>query len=833
MHKKFTSFSELSDALTGLSVNEPYKTVSFDIFDTLLHRRMSPDLVLLGVARHLGKLIVEHGHEPVSDLMQARHDAYMGIAIPFEKQGLDPDLTLDELAPAWVRHAIAGDPSDDVIAEITDLIVATEVEYEQRVCYPNPWLRNALAELKDKGFRLICISDMYLGVRYVEFLLNAAGLREFFSEIYVSGDVRLLKRSGRLFDYVAEEASHDKACWLHIGDNTIADGLQPRKHGIHSWVINDNELHGAYRLQKYDRRLVGNLPGWYGVIAATYAQARPDELLSEVEAYGQRVFGPVYASFVHRVVERCREENVGRVFFFAREGQVLKHLYKEFAILAYPNGGAPQAVYLGISRLTVFIAAMHGYGLRQVTAAIANTGHYSVRTLFSPLRIDEKMLSRLAANNGIDDIDAALGADFLHWPPLHHLVDDPEMRACVTEKAEVMHELLSEYLRQCGFFDYHKIAVVDVGWSGQIQDNLYSSVRSEKGCPEILGLYLGSTEHASARSCPRSRIEALLADRREAGWSADSIFEFVFAYEAASRAPHGTTIGYKRINSGNGEFIVPEFRQDSVLSRQAEMKDDGFVALLQSGIRQYAERYAECARMLCFSAEETMPYARSMVERMIRYPDKHEAQWWLGVNNVSDLGSEEVLSFGDAGDVSNKLRALIKLKPLLRKVFWRYGLLGLLGGRYLQFLFSVANTLRALPHRGFNSGSNGVQQKKQVIAVNQIGENLNRPSEQEFEPEIELAHQGLVDMAGPIYREINGFTHTSSLTVRELWPQFVAYKLVRSICKFRKMPIIPYDGISLRGLIKRELYARYEVDKPIGYLKAFPTIWRIARILKR
>ncbi|MCK9283325.1 MAG: hypothetical protein M0P39_03485 [Rhodocyclaceae bacterium] len=690
MLKRFKSYRTLAEALLRAVEQGDVKTISFDVFDTLIHRRLAPALVIDGVCRIFEDFLVRHEiAPPPRPLLDYRHDAYLRLAATHVAAGFDPDTTLDELAPLWVAGVVGDSLTAPALEAMAKQLVAAEVEIERRVCFPNPWLKAILPQLKELGANVQCISDMYLGKIHVASILEDCGLLPWIDEVHVSGDVRLLKRSGRLFAHVGESSELSPGKWLHVGDNLHADGLMANRNGTRAWIINDQLMHDEARRQEFDVGAYQSNPSWAGMIAAGYADARAELDLPQEEAFSRKILGPIFAAFIHRLVERCKETGVGHVYFFAREGHLLKQLYLKLAPLAFPDGNWPPATYLAISRLTALLAAMHGYGLREFAAAMANTGHYSVRSLLAPLRLDEALLASAAARNGIADTDASLPTPLLEYPPLLRLIDDPELIAHIAATGENTRELLHAYLAQEGFFAHERIAVVDLGWGGQIQDSLYSSVRVHPNCPTIFGFYLGTNHQAALRHCAQNRFEGLLADSRTPHWSAAAAFEFVFALEAAARAPHGTTIGYRRNRDGT---VIPLFRDSDDPSRRAEMADDGFIARLQNGILCYVERYGQCAALVRFDGRCSLPYARTLLERLIRYPTQQEIIWWQALSNVADLGSTHTDRLGGMTGASQP--SLFSLRIQLKTTSFHYGLTGKVLGRLGQMVLSAVKGVR-------------------------------------------------------------------------------------------------------------------------------------------
>jgi len=820
--RRFGSYPKLAAALARLAREGGIRTVSLDVFDTLVHRRISPALVIDAVCHLLRDRLAARGID-VSHrtLRECRHDAYVELVVQNVASGLDPDTTLDELASPWVARAVGKQLDDGGVAELGIHLVAAEVELEQRVCYPNPWLQALLPELKAAHVRVVCISDMYLGERYVRAILDRCGLLPMIDEVYVSGDVRLLKRTGRLFQHVQRRIQTPRQQWLHVGDNFHADGLMATQNGVRAWIVGDPRMHGQARRLDFDAQTYRNQPAWGGTLVAGYAQPLPSTRFCEEEAFGYRVLGPIFASFVHRLVERCREVGVEHVYFLAREGHLLREIYRCLAPIAFSDH-APPASYLAVSRLTALAATMGTYGIRALGAALANSGHHSVQSLLAPLGLPPSTLAAVALRNGFPDIDLPLPAPACDFPPLLRILDDPEIKDRARQQSEQGCALLHAYLAQQGFFQCQRVALVDLGWGGQIQDSLFASIRSLTKVPTLFGFYLGTNQQAAWRDCAESRIEGLLADFNDPEWSSTAALEFVWALEAASRAPHGTTLGYRRTEDG---AVEPIFRPETDPARVAEMVDDGFIACLQAGIIRYVERYAECVAMLRMPASATQPYASMMIERLVRYPNSEEIAWWHSLTNVSDLGTSETKLLGGTAPLASGWDLLFRLRPLAQLSMFHYGIIGRLAGTPGQIVLCAWKGLRR--GRSSRPGQNSpplAVDPPPLASVRRVPPPV---------PTWELA----IDREVEAQREAISRRHAASLlplqstvTVREFIAIVGAYRLAKLVAHLLHAvspdAALPRQDIpSLRTMLQRELHARWNVRARLGLLRSILERW--------
>ena len=611
--QKFPSFAKATTSLQGITPGHPYTILSFDVFDTLVFRRCHPEAIVEGVGRWLTRECQRAGIPMRSDTMPCRERAYQKVTAEKVAQGLDLDCSLTELCRAWVEELTGGHHPD-----LADRVEAYEVTLEKTACFANESLVRLLQHLKVKGFRLIYISDMYLG-HHVKEILDDCGFAGIFDQGYVSGQLARLKRTGSLFTHALQCEGIAASQMLHIGDNPINDGVRAAERGISAYVIRDRLEVRRYHALEFDWQYVKRDPEYAGVAAAAYASSAIGDRGSFAESVGARLLGPIYTTFVHGVVRRCAEEGLNNIFFVAREGSVLKDMFGELAPLAYRNGSLPNTNYIGLSRRTSLLYSMNDLGIREISKIRMNTAHHSLRNVLAVLRVPEDVTLAAAANCGIADIDEAMPPYYLQWGPFHQVMREPAVRSHIENLVARSKRVIDKYLEQRGLFSQHRAAIVDVGWNAQIQENVYFGMLDRTDRPQLFGFYLGTLLRAHWTNRAHNSVNRVLVDEADACWYAHAAFEFVQIFEACVRAPHGTVIDYKE--SLDGE-VVPVFKPDSEKSRQAELRDEVTIARLQTGMRSYTARYREAVEIFGFNDRQMVPYARQMIDRLVRFPDK-------------------------------------------------------------------------------------------------------------------------------------------------------------------------------------------------------------------
>jgi FMN phosphatase YigB (HAD superfamily) len=670
-----------------------YCAISLDVFDTLVIRRLSPDLILEGLAKKLEKLLSNNALKLKCDPLTAYHTCYAELVKINLERNLDSEVFTNDLYPAWVRAALADDQkySDNKIVEIAELLRESMTNYELASCIANPELIPLLNELVNRKLKLYYISDMYLGGACVGKILKHVGLDHFFVKGYVSGDLALLKRSGLLFKHVIKELGHSSM--LHIGDNPISDGKKAVDLGIDAIVYQSQALKNRIAYLKKEHLLFKSTPIWGGHLAATFAEelrSKSTEQSSQF-LYGYRFLGPIFSSFIHKVLEETQAKGIKQICFLAREGHFLMKIAEKLLPLVYNSNEMPKLTYLLTSRISTVYGASRSFGLREITTSLAN-GIRNLRNLLSPLKLSELQLSQLAKNYGFTDPDWILPDFFLYWAPFLALLKDK----IIVERWRELHEeqgsLLVKYLEEEGVTAEDQVAIVDVGWLGQIQDNLHLTLSHAGYNTKLFGFYLGLSLPAHWRKNNRNWIEWCIADEEHPDWCGQAAFIFPQSLEIATRAAHGTVIGYKA--SKETKQIEAILKNDSELSRQLEKSADETIAWFQIGALEYAKKYRDISEIASLQAKETLPYARDLLDRMLRFPTQAEANNFLKMINISDFGSNQHFKLGGEESKLSLLR-IRSFRTALSKSFWKHGSLAYLG-RFAQLFWSIWREARCV-----------------------------------------------------------------------------------------------------------------------------------------
>lgn len=200
----------------------PYSFLCLDAFDTLMLRNTKCEPRRFHeIAARVSELTGSQSADDalVSRLLATRVAYRTSAPIDGCREG-----TLADIHRLWA--GLRGDPPS--VAEAT---VEIEMEYEVENLTPN----SAIAELArrhvERGGRVLVVSDMYLGVREIAWLVERVHPGLEIDKIYSSADYKVSKRSGGIFALIEEEWSRPGEDFLMIGDALLGDYQRPLRAG--------------------------------------------------------------------------------------------------------------------------------------------------------------------------------------------------------------------------------------------------------------------------------------------------------------------------------------------------------------------------------------------------------------------------------------------------------------------------------------------------------------------------------------------------------------------------------------------------------------------------
>lgn len=309
-----------------------YDVISFDMFDTLVFRRVQDP-------KDLFWLIGNELHIPNYKIIRTE------IEKEVREKEKTSEITIDEIY--------------EVISERFTLEkergIALELGYEKKVCFANPYLYEVYKILKENGKKVIVTSNMYLHKSHLQEILTLCGY-ESVDEIYVSCEYRTSKKNGGLQKIIS--AQLPQGCKVvHIGDNYYMDVEGAR---IAGWKAvhykNVNKMGALYRTIKM-AEVSGSI--YKGIVNA--------KLYNGVELNPYYEYG--YANVGYLVYGFCKwlnclaaEKKIDKFLFCARDMSIVSKAYNEYfgqIDSEYIKASRTSSIHLSFERHTQHFVDWH------------------------------------------------------------------------------------------------------------------------------------------------------------------------------------------------------------------------------------------------------------------------------------------------------------------------------------------------------------------------------------------------------------------------------------------------------------------------------------------
>lgn len=448
------------------------KLASFDIFDTTLIRKCGqPENVFYLLSHRLYPADAATREAFLLWRRQAERDA--GV-----KNG-GREVTLADIYAGAARQGFP------VYSPVEMASAEKEVEAEQLVA--NPAVKSLLSQLREQGWQMAFISDMYLDSAFLSEVLQREGCLQPGERVFVSCEHACRKSTGALYDVVRGELAPTE--WRHYGDHPVSDVRMARKKGLRAELVHTEYTDTEQRMRATASSLQNPYEG--SILAGLTRYVR---LRCGGDAYAAMAADfvvPCYAPFLHYIRRQASERGLQRLYFLSRDSYVLQKGMEA----ADPEG--VEFRYLFLSRKALMLPYLY-CGDENTYLAVMDKGtllRKNVDELLRGLSIDRAELESLGLHFEYNKIvTRAQQEDFLQ--KIFRSDYTPRLQT----RCAAAYELLVEYFRQEGLLEGARSAMVDVGWLGTSR-LMVNHILRRAGGREVEFIYYGVRGDVLPPSC--------------------------------------------------------------------------------------------------------------------------------------------------------------------------------------------------------------------------------------------------------------------------------------------------------------------------------------------
>ncbi|MEO0646606.1 MAG: hypothetical protein AAFZ17_10695, partial [Cyanobacteria bacterium J06650_10] len=310
---------------------------------------------------------------------------------------------------------------------------------------------------------------------------------------------------------------------------------------------------------------------WRGATLYEECITANESILQEADAiytYGYELLGLSFSVYLHRVIEHVAKFEIDHLIFVAREGYLFEKIYTILkAQLPAHLTAEVTSAYAYLSRVSTFLASTPQLTTREIELITYKFNQKGLWSALSYIGLPVAEFEPLAAEHGI--IMQQPVRDYWNDHKLLSFLNDNRVQQKVQKYHQQSRDNLYTYLEQCQFWGKdRKVALIDIGWDGTIQDNLVRSFNHLPEFPLLHGLYFGRRNMKPVLRYSGSFSNGLIFDRRDYDINGESIGSCATIFEKAAGAPHASTIGHQKLANGT---VTPRFKSEQSYSRQGEI----------------------------------------------------------------------------------------------------------------------------------------------------------------------------------------------------------------------------------------------------------------------
>lgn len=457
---------------TFLCSSDKSKAVCFDYFDTIVYRDVHPEYLKQLSSKLLSNALL--GTISADELGALRVTFERELCENNNKFGYDLDFRIDQLARKLFSYLNSRLP--DKFKDQTNFIklfVEIEISLELEHQKVDKDIYRLIVDLAASGAKTILLSDFYIPSKYMEKILDKHGLSDYFDQIHFSSDYLITKSSGKLYQHL-KEANSKIECFYMVGDNPHSDNLMAEENGFESYSLDRIRSVETYE-QEYSQ-----VP-YQNELSRKFDSLNEDCITSPFKDLSYPL-----AYFCKNLYSKLMQNDAEVVLFMSKEGQFLRKCFDEY-IRCHGLDATIKSKYIIVSRKSTYLCSIDLDSDNPFERLFWQYDrNSSIEDLLKSLNFTEEELAEVQKHLVIDIAERHVLLSKSN--ALEQLIESKWFTAFAKRKIKLQSYYLNEYIKSKIGRGVKSVHVVDVGWKGTIQDNLFLSLKKEY---RIYGYYLG------------------------------------------------------------------------------------------------------------------------------------------------------------------------------------------------------------------------------------------------------------------------------------------------------------------------------------------------------
>jgi predicted HAD superfamily hydrolase len=473
----------------------------------------------------------------------------------------------------------------EIIDKLKQLELTVETEYLVAVPKAYEMVEQARRSHPNIFLNVLFLSDMYLPADFLEEKLKQHGFWQDGDRLYVSSQYRKSKGQGDLFLKVLEDLQLNAPDLTHIGNSWQSDVAKPSSLGISSIHFNDaNPNRYELILQKHANTTNGISSLWAGIsryTRLTKEAKTPKQLI--VRDIAASVAAPILTAYTIWILQQAKAKQLARIYFLARDGEILLQIAKELAPQIYPE---VELRYLYVSR-----QALRMPGLTKINKAFwewmfDNTDIFTIESLLARMCLDRQ---------SAQPIFEPLGYPLDLWQKnlstkerislRTQLEKNVLLQELVLQIAERKREVLKAYLQQEKMLDGQAFGLVDVGWRGSLQISLENAFEIF-GTRNPVGFYFALDKPTGGLQHKGEAIAFFFNLNNSTGHRNDIDYRYVSAMEVFCAGCEGTTLDYALQADGSVKPLLKHTRNQPAIAWGLEFFQESVITFVRHLVKR-------------------------------------------------------------------------------------------------------------------------------------------------------------------------------------------------------------------------------------------------------
>lgn len=582
-----------------LCSNPIIRVVSFDVFDTLVHREvLQPEQVFLLMGKE--DVVIEY-FDYAENFQQHRIIAEQKA----RKLAIQKEVTIEQIYEEL-----------NLPKKVISTFIELEIEYEKNNIARNPQIDNWIKIAHAFNKRVICISDMYLDVDQINSIaIDKLENREYIEKVYVSSEQSQRKSDGGLYRTVLKQEQISEDEMLHIGDNLLSDQVMASKIGVVTLLLRPSKNY--FDALEHEESYSTSSPKFLNC-----SQRRIATLLNPYDNEGERffyevgatIFAPVLYYFSIWLLELARKKNISQIMTIMREGAIFQYCLEQVKS-SYPEYRKIEIILAYISRKSLILPFFESTNQHLYYKSFTIYDLFSAYNLKIPSQIQKYKNISLSEAVNINVDNETLSNKISQIISQH--------TAEIHKNSAEQQKFLTQYLKQ---LNCKQPLAVDIGSGGSIfkqLDKLTGNLRP-KHYALMNKVYHKITLHNLDSFFP-------IMNRTSKGLKTTTRSPEIM--ELLLNGNNGTTLSYKKNNTTD--------QVEPITAKVISSRNNAKIRAFQQGVRSYfCVLSPRKAKTLNLHIDKRVEVTQSFT-RLFEFPTQYEAEMLGELEHELDFAGDK------------------------------------------------------------------------------------------------------------------------------------------------------------------------------------------------